>query len=254
MAESTSTSSPAPAFRKEISDQPLPEILVTIGKHRVPGVLECYREGKLVRIFIDGENVAFVSSSDPADSLRAWLLRQGSITQRDHDECAAKLCEGGRSEKALLIESGALEPRVLLDGIRDQVRSVVTATFAWEEGEVTFLPGKERLPETARLRIPIPEIVRSGVRTLPEARAIVARMGGRLAIIRCEAPTDGATFSEDEKRLLDRIENKTTLYELVQTPPLSQSDNAKILYGLFALQHVSIKPPKGIKVQLKMNE
>ena len=254
MAESTSNSAGPPAYRNEISDQPLPEILVTIGKHLIPGVLECYREGKLVRIFIDGGNVAFASSSDPSDSLRAYLLETGAITRRDHDECAAKLCEGGKSEKALLIEAGAVEPRVLLDGIRAQVGNVVMSTFSWDEGAVTFLPGKEKLPDAARLRIPIPEIVRSGARNVTDAKRLVARMGGRTAVVRREPALDDATLDDDEQKLVDHIGNKTTLYDLVRIPPGSQSENAKILYGLFALELISIKQRKQIKVQLKMNE
>jgi hypothetical protein len=41
------------------------------------------------------------------------------------------------------------------------------------------------------------------------------------------------------------------LYELVNTPPLAASDNARILYAFFALGLIVPREPRQIKVQIK---
>jgi hypothetical protein len=58
-------------------------------------------------------------------------------------------------------------------------------------------------------------------------------------------------LDESEQRLLDAVDGRKVLYELVNTPPLAASDNARVLYAFFALGLIVPREPRQIKVQLK---
>ena len=58
-------------------------------------------------------------------------------------------------------------------------------------------------------------------------------------------------LDDDEQRLLDVVDGRRVLYELVNTPPLASADNARILYAFFALGLIVAREPRHIKVQLK---
>jgi hypothetical protein len=91
-----------------------------------------------------------------------------------------------------------------------------------------------------------------GVRHVAEARALVARLGTKTTLFtRATGHAEGLVLDEDEQHLLDAVDGRKVLYELVNTPPLAASDNARILYAFFALGLIVPREPRQIKVQLK---
>ena len=68
---------------------------------------------------------------------------------------------------------------------------------------------------------------------------------------RSSGHTEGLVLDDDEQHLLDVVDGRKVLYELVNTPPLASADNARILYAFFALGLIVAREPRQIKVQLK---
>ena len=68
---------------------------------------------------------------------------------------------------------------------------------------------------------------------------------------RSDGHAEGLTLDGDEQRLLDAVDGRKVLYELVNTPPLAAPENARILYAFFALGLIVPREPRQIKVQLK---
>ena len=57
----------------------------------------------------------------------------------------------------------------------------------------------------------------------------------------------------DELHLLEAVDDRRPLSDLVNTPPLTPGENARILYAFFALGLVVVRRPTGqIKVQVKV--
>jgi hypothetical protein len=239
-------------YRRDLAQVPLPEVLVTVHRYRVPGVIDCLRDGETKRIFIDNGNIIFATSTNLSESLGDRLLKRGLITQEAYDESVRRLSGSGKRQGAILVEMGVIEPKTLFVSVREQVEEIVWSIFEWESGTVAFEPGRERHLEFIKLAIPIPRAVMSGVRRIPEARALVARMGTRTTMFgRSEEPVpDRLDLTADEARLLELADGRISLFELTKTPPLSPGENARILYGLFALRLIEVRPPKHVKVQV----
>jgi len=226
--------SPHPAvslYHTDLAQTPLPEILVTIHRYRAPGVVECRRGEVVKRIFLDRGQIIFATTNQISESLGDKLLVAGRISREQYDASLARV-------------------RELFVAVREQIEAILWTIFGWDSGAVTFVPGRDKHLEFVKVEIPVPRAVLNGVRMMPDARALVARLGVKTTLY---SPTglaiEDLVLSADEQALLEAVDGRV-LYEIVNTPPLTPADNARMLYGFLALQLIAPKTPRQIKVQI----
>jgi hypothetical protein len=239
-----------PMFQTDLAQTPLPEMLVTIHRYKAPGVIEC-RQGEVVkRIYLDRGQIIFATTNQLSESLGDKLLREGKITREQYDDSVAMLRTTGKRHGVTLVEMNLITPQELFRAVREQLQEIVWSLFAWDHGAVTFAPGRDKALEFVKVELSIPEAIVRGVRAMPDPRALIARHGTRTTLLsRTEHPLEEVTLSAEEQKLLDTVDGKKPLFTLVATPPLSQADNARLLYAYFALQLIAVRQP--VKVQLK---
>ncbi len=250
---SDQTASEGPGFRGDLSETPLPEVLYTIHRYKAPGVVECAREGESRKIHIDGGNIIFATSNRIEDSLGHRLLSQGLITQAQFDESSKQVAEGTKRHGTALVEMGILEPKDLFVSVREQVNEIVWSVFEWTSGTVTFEPGRERNLEFIKLNIPTRQAILQGVRGMPDARALVARIGNKMTVLKKTEDADfyDLTLTSAEQELYDQVNGRRSLFQLTNHPGQSPSQNAKTLYAFLALHLIVVKPQKHVKVQVR---
>lgn len=238
-------------YRGDLARTPLPEVLATIHRYKVPGVIECSRGVETKNIFIDGGNIIFATSSNLADALGLRLLEHGRITREVFDESVRRLQTRGKRQGALLVEMGALEPKELYVAVREQVQAIVWSIFDWEEGKVVFSPGRERSGEIIKLNIPTRQAILHGVRRVRDARMLVARMGNKTTVFHRNPAEESAdlVFPSEAEELYRQVDGRKSLGELTNTPPLSPVQNARLLYGFFALDLIEVNTPIRIQVR-----
>ena len=238
-------------YRGDLSKTPLPEVLAIIHRYKVPGVIQCTRGVETKSVFIDDGNIIFATSTNLADALGQRLLQQGRITRGVLDESVRRLQSEGKRQGAVLVEMNVLQPKELYVAVREQVQAIVWSLFEWEQGQVLFNPGRERSAELIKLNIPTRQAVLQGVRRVRDARMLVSRMGTKTTVFQRNASADVSDllFSDDAERLFRAVDGRKSLFELTNTPPLAPVQNAKLLYGFFALELIAVKAP--IKVQVK---
>lgn len=240
----------APLFQSDLAQTPLPEILVTIHRYKVPGVVECRRGEVIKRVYLDRGQIIFAATNQTSESLGDKLLGEGRITREQYDSSLKRSRQTGKRHGLTLVDMNILSADELFAVVREQIEGILWSLFAWDSGAVTFAPGRDKHLEFVKVEIPVPRAVMNGVRMMPDARALVARLGTKTTLfVKSETPAE--ELNADEQRLLDAVDGKRVLYELVNTPPLPAGENARILYGLFALQLIGEKEKRGIKVQLK---
>lgn len=245
--------SPHPAvslYHTDLAQSPLPEILVTIHRYRAPGVVECRRGEVVKRIFLDRGQIIFATTNQISESLGDKLLVAGRISREQYDASLVRVRETGKRHGVALVEMGILSHAELFVAVREQIEAILWTIFGWDSGAVTFVPGRDKHLEFVKVEIPVPRAVLNGVRMMPDARALVARLGVKTTLY---APTglaiEDLVLSDDEQALLDAVDGRV-LYEIVNTPPLTPADNARMLYGFLALQLIAPKTPRQIKVQI----
>jgi len=240
--------SPKFEFAGNLARTPLPEILATIFRYKAPGVIECKRDSEVKQIHIDDGCIVFASSSLRSDSLGDRLLGRGAITLQQYDESARRLGDGKR-QGAILVEMDAIQPKDLFVEVREQVQAIVWSIFDWEDGSVSFRPGRDRQTEFIKLTIPIPRAVLQGARAMRDARRLIARVGSKTTILeKSDDRHEGLSLLPDEEALLESVNGRLALGELTALPPNDPATNAKILYGFFVLKIVRLK--ERIKVQV----
>jgi len=241
-----------PLYRSEISQMPLAEVLVKIHRYRAPGRVDCRRENEVKRIYLDHGQIVFATTNQVSESLGDKLLREGRISQEQYDESLAAARLTGLRHGSVLVETGALSPEDLFSAVHDQIEEIIWPIFGWDSGTVSFTPGRDKRLEFIKVDLPVSMAILRGVRHVAEARTLVARLGIKTTLFgQTSQNVEGLTLAPEEQHLLDEVDGRKVLYELVNTPPLPPGDNARILYAFFALGLIAAREPRQIKVQLK---
>jgi hypothetical protein len=242
----------SPLYQTDIAQTPLPEVLVKIHKYRAPGRLDCRRGEEIKRIYLERGDIIFATTNRIEESLGDVLLSRGHISREQYDESLRRVRQTGKRHGTVLVEMRILSSEELFNAVRDHIQGILWSVFSWDFGSVGFTPGRDKRLEFIKVEIPIPQAVMQGVRHMPDARAIVQRLGSKSTVYATTgAQVVGLTLHAEEQALLDAVDGKKTLYELVNTAPLSAGDNARILYALSSLGLVGPREPRQIKVQLR---
>lgn len=231
-------------FRGDLESDSLPEVLATIHRHGVPGVLECARHDVTKCVFFATGDIIFATSTDRSESLGESLLRDGLITADELRLSSDELKRTpGRRHGTVLVQMGYLEPHQLGATVRGQVQSIVWSLFPWTSGTVTFRVGSFRQDEVYKIQIPTPRAILEGCRFLSDPKEVTARLGGRSAVLRAvrrPRHLDGLELEDHEQQLLELVDGSKTLYELCEAGPLGPGGNARVLYALLVLGLIGV--------------
>jgi len=231
-------------YRADLSETALPEMLYTVERFQVPGVIEAERDGVTKRVYVREGYVVHASSTDRKDSLGAYLQRTGKISAEQFTATMAARSGTKKRYGELLIEQGLISPAGIHEAIRKQVESIVWSLFYWQEGRVRFEIGSFQTPTDVRILLPMRQVILHGIKSAPNAKTMVARLGRKETVFEPTFGTEDlirATIGEDEYALLSLIDGQRTLYEVCHHGPLSAPENAKLVYAFRVLRLIRQK-------------
>ncbi|HUP42796.1 MAG TPA: DUF4388 domain-containing protein [Thermoanaerobaculia bacterium] len=241
-----SSSQPAFEYRASLEETALPEMLLTVDRFQVPGVIEAEREGVVKQVYIREGNVVHASSTDRDDSLGSYLQRTGKITAEQYSATLAERAAANTRHGELLIELDLISPAGIYEAIRKQIESIVWSLFYWQEGEVRFRIGTFQTPGGIRIQLPMRQVILQGIKRAPNAKALVARLGKKETVFEASFTTEDliqAALDPDEYRLLGLIDGRRTLYQVCTEGPMSPAENAKLVYAFHVLRLVRCQEP-----------
>jgi hypothetical protein len=243
-------------YRSDLEKTPLAEILATVSRYGVPGVLELEHEGVVKRVYLFDGDIIFATSTDRGESLGDYLVRTGEITEEQLEQSSEELTNSpGARHGEILVKMGFLERKKLGAAVRKQVQEILWSLFNWSEGRVTFSVGRSRDDEIFKIKIPAARAIIAGCRRIEDPKVITARMGGRGAILKkLPRPPHLEKFrlEPDERELLEMVDGKKTLYELCEDGPASAGANARVLYALAELQMLAVDPSSSGKILIQV--
>ena len=235
-------------YRGDLAVTPLPEILATIGRYRVPGALSIAFGGRERRIYVDGGLVVFATSNEPEVFLGTYLIRQGVLPEDAVRSAEERLAGDGVRLGQILLRLELLDQKSLDSAVAEQVREILWGGFDWEDGEVVFEVGARRSDETIRIDLPIDEVIVAGIRRVRAVRRLIDRLGSGHGLLE---PSKGVfppgIFGPAEVRFHAAVDAKTPVQILCQKGPGTVAENARLLYAFFCLDLVRVKEPAGAR-------
>jgi len=235
-------------YRGDLAVTPLPEILATIERYRVPGALSVTRGEAHRRIYLDRGLVVFATSDEREVRLGNYLIRHGTLPEDAVANAEALLAGDGVRLGQILVRLELVDQATLDAAVADQVREILWGAFDWDSGEVVFEVGARRSDETIRIDLRIAEVIVEGVRRAGAVRRFVERLGsGHSVLEQAEAPLAPGLFSPDEIALRGLVDGRLPVQMLCQKGPGSVAENARLLYAFFCLDLVRVKEAGGVK-------
>src|SRR5262249_8966448 len=241
-------------YRGELAVTPLAEVLATINRYRVPGVLSLARETRMRKIYLDDGRVIFATSNEREVSLGMYLLKEGILKPDAGREAESRRTREGLRLGQVLLQMGILTPESLNQAVVNQVRGILWGAFDWDKGEVVFEIGPRKGQELVRLDISIPEVILEGIRRTTDVRHIVARLGSAQTVFDRTQSSLISLFTAPEQKYYQVVDGRTPLQKLCTRGPGSVPENARILYAFFCLgllRRSRASAPAAKKIQYK---
>lgn len=226
-----------PTLRGDLSSSGLPQVLRPLVRAHKTGVLRCTREKIVKTVYISEGRLIFATSTDPDDRLGEMLMRKGLITYRALQESVLAL-QAGKRQGTLLVESGAIRSRDLVEGVADQVQEIVHGLIQWESGQYEFVEGPLPSKEVIVLRMSTGDLLLEGVRRVQRWSRIRGGVGGldqKYAL----APDSSAIVSalslqKEELNLVASLDGVMTLEEICAASRQNDYVVCRSLWGLWA--------------------
>ncbi len=242
-------------YEDSLEETALTEMFANIYRHKVPGLFEIARSDKIKRIYIADGNVFHATSTDRADRLGARLYRSGKLSREQLTETIKLLELSGKRHGQILLEHGLLSPGDLYEAIQKQAEAIVWSVFSWQTGQVRFKIGEFTENFMIKIHLPVRQVIVRGVKKLPDAKALVAKLGKKSTVFRpTYQPEDliEIALNSEEYSLLRLVDGERSLYEICTRGPYSASENARLLYAyhtLHLIERVDAPASSGVKIR-----
>lgn len=230
----------------DLSKIQLPDVLSFVAMIRHSGKLVVRRAGLERTIHWTNGEIVFASSGSPEHSLGQFLLRNGKITQEQYEESKRRVTPQLRHGK-ILVQMGAISPKDLWWGVKNQVLEILYSLFGWKDGEFAFYESSEELAqERIVLHLNTSSVIMEGIRRLDETARI------REKVPSLDVVFAKVTGAHPDFRALDMSENEIAIYndidgfrnvrELTGRSELTEFEVTRILFQLLSARLIEPLP------------
>ncbi len=237
-------------FNEKLEKTSLAEMLQTIYRHKVPGLIELSRQGVVKRIYVENGVVFHARSSDRNDRLGPFLYRSGLLGREDLKKSMHERAISGKRHGEVLIEAGLMSPAAMADAIRGHMEEIVWSVFSWQEGQVSFKIGGFEDSMMLKIHLPLRRVILRGIIQAPDTKSLVAKLGTKTtAFAPCFSTEDliEIALDQDEYNLLRLVDGKRQLYDICDAGPFSMSENARRMYAFHVLRLIERVDAKRIQ-------
>ena len=222
--------------RGSLDEGDVPAILRALVRADKTGPLR-FTRGRITKtVYLEGGRLIFATSTDPDDRLGEMLLRKGLITYRNLEE-SVQAIRAGKRQGSILVESGSIRSRDLVQGVTEQVQEIVYSLFHWEEGTYEFVEGQLPSREVILLRMSTEDILMEGIRRVQRWSRIQAGAGAldQRYTLSSESPSilEAVTLSKEELSLVAMLDGTPTLEEICASSRQSDFVVCRSVWGLW---------------------
>lgn len=233
-----------PILQGDLSKIQLPDVLSFVAMIRETGKLQLRSEQLERTIHWKEGEIVFASSNSPEHSLGQFLLRNGKITREQYEETKRRVTPQLRHGK-LLVQTGAISPKDLWWGVKNQVLEIIYSLFGWKAGEFAFFDSTEDLAqERIVIQINTSSVIMEGIRRLDESARIREKIPNFdivFAKVSGVVPDfHGLDMSEGEIAVYKTIDGKLNVRELTGRSELTEFEVTRILFQLLSARLIEV--------------
>jgi len=228
----------------DLSRIQLPDVLSFLSMIRGSGKLLLVHERMERSIYWKDGEIVFASSNSPEHSLGMFLLRNGKITQQQYDESKRRVTAATRHGK-LLVQMGAISPKDLWWGVKNQALEIIYSLFSWKEGSFVFGDTADELVnERIVLSINTSTVIMEGIRRLDES-AVIREKITNLDMVFMKVQGATADFgsldmSEHEVALYNTLDGKRSIRALIGGSEMTEFEVTRILFQLLSARLIEV--------------
>jgi curved DNA-binding protein CbpA len=212
-----------------LSEQPLTELVREIGAKRLSGTLRLQQEQIRMVIYFERGRVTFAASNVKTLRLREYLTKKDLVSKKE----LAGYRDNG-SDLALaksLGANGTLTQLQVTTILTTLVNDVLRVGLLWTEGSWEF-DQRTHLDESVALQIDANTLLREAAQRLPLNFVSVRFRNPGETLSRTARASNYTALLPAESFILSRLDNPTSLDELVAISGLRELDAFRIIYGL----------------------
>ena len=235
-----------PILQGDLSKIQLPDVLSFMAMIRESGKLVVRRQELERSIHWKEGEIVFATSNSVEHSLGQFLLRNGKITPEQYEESKRRVTPQLRHGK-LLVQMGALSPKDLWWGVKNQVLEIIYSLLAWKDGGFELYDTAEDLSqERIMLQINTSSVIMEGIRRLDESARIREKIPS-LDMIFAKVPGAAPDFDALDMNVLEvgiynNIDGKLNVRELTGRSDLTEFEVTRILFQLLTARIIEPLP------------
>lgn len=227
-----------PILQGDLSRIQLPDVLSFVSLIRETGKLVVRRADLERTIHWKEGEIVFASSSSNEHSLGQFLLRNGKITSEQYEESRRRVTPQLRHGK-ILVQMGAISPKDLWWGVKNQVLEIIYSIIGWKSGEFAFHESNEELAqERIVLQINTSSVIMEGIRRLDESARIrekIPDLNGIFVRVSGQTPDfQELEMNESEIDIYNHIDGRLSVRELTGRSELTEFEVTRILFQLLS--------------------
>ena len=220
------------------ADFDIPDILLSVCETKGTGLLTFSTTEAEKTLFVREGSYIFAKSSSMDDRLGEYLLRSQRVALRDLASLS-KMVKPGKRLGALLVESGALDPKGLVKSVVGQVRSIVLSLFRWTKAEYRFAEQELPSKETITLRMPTSQLIVDGIQGIDSWWRIERGIGELDSFYRAVSGSEEAFRSVEldtpALELLAMLSKAKRIGDVCTDSSLSEIEVCKLLWAFRSL-------------------
>ena len=224
------------AIKGSLREASLPDVLQLLSMGKKTGCLSVTHKTNFGYIYFEKGKISYASIVNRRDRIGDLLIKAGSITQEQLQ--SAIDAQGKQRDKRigdLLVDLGFITRERLHDHVRVQIEEAVYLLFTWNEGSFNFEADVQ--PERQDLLVSInPEsLLLEGARRVDEWSLIEKKIPTFDAVFDADWRKLAASdlpFTNEQQTVLQHVDGKRDVTQLIEASGLVEFDVGKALYGL----------------------
>jgi tetratricopeptide (TPR) repeat protein len=206
-----------------IREYPVNRLLQMILDGKLSGCLSVSRESVSRRLFVNKGMITYATSTERRDRLGEIFVAQGTLKRKQVNEAFKKGQKKNTQLGMMLLVEGQITSQDLFQGVSAQVVTILERMRGWRKGDFEFESGREPIPGTVLLRIPLSLYLGSEEKKRPAKR----KGQGKKA-----APAAGAAAVKRKKaekaEQTEKVEKAERAEEAEQAPEKSDGEESSI--------------------------